>query len=329
MKLEELREIRACLPAGRSLFYYERDWFKVMLLEYLLEAGWTAPEIRRSEFARLLERPDIRDLISKRGKLLLDSTDMLNLYQKKPVAWRLSLGSWGNKRNNRYHQITRRGFNLVLQINFPEQHNRCYRYYINGKNRDYFNYSGHPASKQELTMAWVRLDVDMEQGEVLIEEIQSDWVRQVAHYSHNLSWLHGRLVRDAAPNSRYSIRDCKQTCKDFSNYADKILPKYTKHWQETALAAAMFFSVHELGIREIFMHDFETGNRLKHISSSYGLPPRSIYTRLPRKFCFQRSLRVPALAETPIAALQKGKRHSHKITEPRFWYLSFLETEQV
>ncbi|MBT2971011.1 MAG: hypothetical protein B6D72_16935 [gamma proteobacterium symbiont of Ctena orbiculata] len=30
------------------------------------------------------------------------------------------------------------------------------------------------------TLAWARLDVDLERNEVLIEEVQSDWVRDMA-----------------------------------------------------------------------------------------------------------------------------------------------------
>ncbi|MEM7215606.1 MAG: hypothetical protein AAF423_08690 [Pseudomonadota bacterium] len=322
LELEDLREICACLPAGRTLFYYERDWIYVMLLEYLLEAGWTAPDIRRSNFARLLEKRQIRKMIAAKGQLRIEESDVLNLYQKDFIAWRLTLGSWGNPRDNRYIQITRRGFNLVLQVNFPEQHNRQYRHYINGDNRDFFNYSGHPASNRELTMAWVRLDVDMSNGEVLIEEIQSDWIRSVARHAEYPCNLHRRLVSNAAPDSLHANRSRAQTCKDVRHYANTVMPEFTSHWQETAIAAAVFFSVRELGIREIFIHDFETGNRLKHISQQYGLPPRSTYTTLPKKFCFQNTSQVPKLALEPLEKINKGKKLTQKLRDPRFWHLS-------
>jgi len=41
---------------------------------------------------------------------------------------------------------------------------------------------------------------------------------------------------------------------------------------------------HELGVRRIFYHTHNSGSMLKSIYGSK--PPRSIYTVLPRKFCF-------------------------------------------
>ena len=42
----------------------------------------------------------------------------------------------------------------------------------------------HPvASGGELTLAWSRIDLDLDRGEALVEEIQSDWVRDAQSQS--------------------------------------------------------------------------------------------------------------------------------------------------
>ena len=52
------------------------------------------------------------------------------------------------------------------------------------------------------------------------------------------------------------------------------------------LTATLDFVHRELGINKVFYHSFDTGVRLKGIESGWG-PPRSIYTDLPRRFCFE------------------------------------------
>ena len=56
-------------------------------------------------------------------------------------------------------------------------------------------------------------------------------------------------------------------------------------WDEAMLCAAIRFLVEELGIRRIFYHTPESGAFYK----GYGAEgaPRSLYTKLPKRFCFQ------------------------------------------
>ena len=63
-------------------------------------------------------------------------------------------------------------------------------------------------------------------------------------------------------------------------------------WDEAMLAATLWFLRVELGIRWIFYHTFETGNWLKDMIRSK--PPRSLYTDLPKQFCFQETYNPPA-----------------------------------
>ncbi len=57
------------------------------------------------------------------------------------------------------------------------------------------------------------------------------------------------------------------------------------------LAASLQFLFVELGISDIYYHHYESGCQLKSISC--GKPPRSIYTDLPKKFCFGKTEQTP------------------------------------
>ncbi len=47
---------------------------------------------------------------------------------------------------------------------------------------DSFKYTGHPIHKTRNSIAWARIDLDYLTGEVLIEEIQNDWLRQAKRH---------------------------------------------------------------------------------------------------------------------------------------------------
>ena len=66
---------------------------------------------------------------------------------------------------------------------------------------------------------------------------------------------------------------------------EKVLKPQTRKWPETMLTATLWFLLKELGIRTIFYHTHDSGSELKRIRDDF--PPRSIYTDLPKKFCFR------------------------------------------
>jgi hypothetical protein len=74
-----------------------------------------------------------------------------------------------------------------------------------------------------------------------------------------------------------------------------------RQWAEAMLAATIWFLREELGIKTIFYHTFDSGCRLKGIEDT--LPPRSLYTVLPKKFCFEETDRLPG-----FLALENNKR---------------------
>jgi hypothetical protein len=121
----------------------------------------------------------------------------------------------------------------------------------------------------------------------LIEEIQSDWIKGANNNAHD--WLYGD--------------------SNMQEYREVLRP-YTRVWDEAILTAALCFIRRELGIREVFYHSYDTGNRLKGIERyyEYGKPPRYLYTELPKKFCFVKTSEAPDFLK-PVRYLHYLQRH--------------------
>ena len=137
-------------------------------------------------------------------------------------------------------------------------------------------------------MAWARLDIDLDRGEMLIEEVQNDWLREV-----------NTLVKDWEKISKEKKKKRKSHWffddylpSKFREYVD-FLKQYQKIWDEAILSLAIHFAKKELGLDTIYYHDFASGNVLKDLE--YGKPPRSLYTQLPKRFCFEQTDRAPEI----------------------------------
>ncbi|MEL7153019.1 MAG: hypothetical protein AAFN51_04335, partial [Pseudomonadota bacterium] len=97
---------------------------------------------------------------------------------------------------------------------------------------------------------------------------------------------------------------------------DRALATFGPIWARAAMLAALAFSVRELGIRRVWMHQPATGAKLKAISGE--LPPRSIYTDLPKRFGFQPTDRAP---EFLYQARSKALANLRRSGQPLFWML--------
>ncbi len=280
MKKEILDEVIAYLPEERTLFYYFKGQYAFQLLAYATKEQQSVSAIKRSPFQHLLNQPDVKALLAYQGNGKLTPELFKHAWNENSQPFVLTVDRWGN--SNRWQcQTTRKGCNLVLQLNFSEKHNRAYQRLVKPDDDYVFNYSGHPVMDREKralyrdTLAWARIDFDLESGEALIEEIQSDWVRRVKRC------LLG-IKRGSTP---WYMDWCKCKPEEFITYAEKILAPFYTLWSEAMLAAAIRFIYTELGIGSIYYHTYETGQKIKQVIG--GAPPRSLYSDLPRKFCFQ------------------------------------------
>jgi len=98
-------------------------------------------------------------------------------------------------------------------------------------------------------------------------------------------------------------------------YTTNVLKRYNKSWSETMLFTAIQFIIEELGVSKIYYHSFETGRVLKNLK--YSCPPRSLYTDLPKQFCFNKVNLGPSF----IANNRFAKRRLKKSGEQSWFYL--------
>ena len=268
MDREAIEFVIDALPRGRTIFYDFEDRFAVLILAHRLREGpLTIAELKDSHRAPLLDKPVVKERIALLGGGVITAADLLDCWPFSVDAYRLTLATWPDltvKPNRSEHQVTRRGYSLVLQLNMPVSHRRSLEKKV-GAWCDYTSERAHPVSTTgELTLAWARIDLDLTRGEALIEELQSDWVRDVRLYAES-EWSDDPEVRKA--------------------YYSEHLEQRAKRWSQTLLTATLWFLLEELGLRMIFIHTHESGIRLKQIR--YGAPPKSIYSDLPKRFCFR------------------------------------------
>jgi hypothetical protein len=285
MNQEQINEIIQCLPDDRTLFHYHKDRYALWLLASLAGDGMGIGEIKRSAFAGLMQKPLLRDLVSQHGDGRLRAQDFTFYWREPSVTFVLTLDRWGGYSRS-YGQTTRGDHNLVLQLNFCNQHNEFFHRRLRPELQGYMRCAAHPVldpdihNSQYETLAWSRLDIDLDSGEALIEEIQNDWLRYAR-------WLQRDLAQENRDisNTEYRERELVR------HYLEKVLAPYYDIWSEAMLAATLFFLHRELGIDTVFYHSFEDGCRLKEIDGTR--PPRSLYTDLPRRFCFRETREMP------------------------------------
>ncbi|MFH0785290.1 MAG: hypothetical protein V2B20_25515 [Pseudomonadota bacterium] len=300
MEQNQIEEILQYLPKSRTKFYYFKDRYALMLLSYAIgqREGMKVAEIKKSTFGRLMEKPLVKEIAHHLGKSNL-TRDLLDaLWPKDFFCYLLTVDKWGGRkgRSRLYDQTSRPGCNLVLQLNFSAEHNTSYQRLIKPQNAHPFKNYGHPIAKdgKNHTLAWARIDIDLETGEALIEEIQTDWIRLAARTRKDVE-QYGNVDE---PQRRYIPRYLKRLCcnaKELSRYVEDELKPHAAIWEEAMLMSTIWFLKEEIGISTIFYHTFDFGCQLKRIEGAR--PPQSLYTTLPKKFCFEKTGCVPSFLQ--------------------------------
>lgn len=285
MSPEEIAFIRGCLPQGRTDFAYYKDRYACELLAEHVGSGMAVSELKRSRYAAWLEKPVVRAVLAACGDGVLRATALREYWPGSSLAFTLTLGQWGE--GGRWwrccDQVSRPGRNLVLQVNFGTDHDVEYGRLIKPGDDHPFVYDCHPVHAHRLTMSWARLDIDLDQRCAMIEELQTDWLRN-AH------------IRQCGyeDDGRYFIYGCRVggDAESIRRYCTEVLAPYRTIWAEATLFAAIWFLHHELGIRDIWYHSDQSGRRFKGFSGRCA-PPRSIYEDLPRRFGGERTCAKP------------------------------------
>ncbi|MEL7099798.1 MAG: hypothetical protein AAGM84_13285 [Pseudomonadota bacterium] len=295
------------------------------LLAQMMAGDTPVPALRAGRAAPLMGRPVLQPLIAACGGTLRQRDVLALAHAQNAGLWEgaspaglkalepvfgadwhdytLSLTEWGSREDWRFDQISRPGCNLVLQVGFPSAHAQVFGKLFASDMRRKLEYRYHPIRRDgPPTLAWVRLDVDLETGTALIEEVQSDWLRLAARQAQ-------RAVRRGAQD---------RELRTLVAYEQALVAEYAKVWPRAALLAALFLLREEFAVRDIWMHQPAAGARLKGIDGTH--PPRSLYTSLPKAFCF-----APT-RDAPPFLCRTRKRHLAQLRRdpgPLFWRLAF------
>jgi len=310
-----------CLSSDRRVFPYFKHRFAVILLGLAAGRGRSVSELRSSALAPLLRKPLVAEHL--RGKESVSDHVTQALWSGRLEHYVLTLALWGDPRpgKRRWHQLTRRGMNLVLQVNFSSEHDRAYERLlrIRDDGRHPFEWSAHPVNVSgRRTLAWVRLDVDLDEGEALVEEVQSDWVREARWMLEGLRQLN-RWYGDCRRHWFFRSSE-RRSFADVETYVERVLEPHRSTWEEAALAAAIDLLVREVGVREIYYHTWTGGRVLKSMERE--LPPVSLYEKLPKRFCFERVHRSPRfLGRARGHGLRR--RVSRVAKDHGFWFMRF------
>jgi len=293
MTTEEIHFLQECLDLRQKTFYYFKDKYALQLLSYYIKDELPIGQLKKSALGFLLDKPLLKTLTAHSGTGTLTRQALRDYWPEKPLILKLSLGCWGKshkKKHSNWHQTSRPGQSLVLRLNFSHHHNKAYQNLLRPVDSyQPFSNLGHPSDPTQYTLAWVRLDLDWETGEVLIEEIQNDWLRN-AQYEYD--WLMRSYQRNKHKvHQDWLFNQFDTSLGRLSRYYQEVLKPYERIWDEAALSAAIWFIREELGLERIFYHTFETGNQIKGIKTDF--PPRSLYTQLPRRFGFQETDEIP------------------------------------
>ncbi|MFT5725036.1 MAG: hypothetical protein ACI9JN_002159 [Bacteroidia bacterium] len=299
MTKNEIEWIKSCLPE-KTVYPYFKDKYAWEMLRFAFPTVVDIGEVKQSKFAKFLNKPLIKEMTSTCGSGTVDFSGYDQTWMDDTSFLRLTLSQWGDIqrwKNGNYHQVSRPELNLVLQVNFDSAHDHNFYQTIGKENRYYFRNTHHPEHGSFNTLGWLRIDLDLESGEALIEEVQSDWVKEVAHYERNLK------TKPKDPNC-----GCLACYKPgaLQSYIAQF-KKYKKQWDEMILSAGIWFLVNELGVKTIWYHTFETSKHYK-MMPNYSLPPKSVYSKLPERFGFEKVNQTPDILKHCKALSKLYKR---------------------
>ncbi|PID65093.1 MAG: hypothetical protein CR977_02370, partial [Gammaproteobacteria bacterium] len=242
MNKQHIDEVLACLENERRVVAYFKDRYAVDMLKRFVGAGKTVSAVKQSRFAGLLNKPWIKAQLATLGNPVL-SAELLNYWWRDEVFYfDLTLDKWGGQCRS-WQQTTRSGYNLVLQLNFTQSHNRDYKRLPD--NYGLSCWPGHPTytGNKRYTMAWARIDLSEDLSDALIEEIQTDWLRD-AKYSL-------RRAKRPLLQGKVLSAQTKQKNHHFECYFTRHIKPVMAIWDEAVLNTALNFLFDSVGVKNV------------------------------------------------------------------------------
>ena len=249
MRKEEVSEIIQCLSGERTLFYYYKNRYCLDMIQYYYEQycidKLSINQLNNGSLSRFANKPIVKDLLKHCGDGFLYTHQLNHCWPKKTLVFALTLASWGDGERG-WDQTSRNQSNLVLQINFDNQHNLAYQRLLKPNHYGPFEYHSHPVRQDHRkTMSWVRIDLDFSTNEALIEEVQNDWLRSAFS---QLAYIKRRAGGNKSISLEELVSGIHGTYQDFECYIEETLRPYNNIWAEASLMAAIEFIRNELGI---------------------------------------------------------------------------------
>ena len=244
MDIQKIREIQTLtLLDGGAPFPYFKDRYALLLLAWAVGGeGLSITEIKKGRFAGLLQKPIIKNIVQQCGNGRLMAGDLQAYWPafSEQQVYKLTLGDWAatGQRDWRYSQLTRPGGNLVIQLNFTGRHDEAYDRLL--KKDQPFGTQIHPIATERNTLAWSRIDLDLETGEALVEEVQNDWIRAV---QWRVKWW--SMAKETGRARMRQYNDWQ--VDNIVTYYDQVLKPHVALWSEAMLSATLWFLRHEIG----------------------------------------------------------------------------------
>ncbi len=310
-----LDDLLYCLSEDKVVVHYFKDKYCLFLLQQCIKQKTKIQALKQGPMAHLLQKPVIKKWLANFGNQQVSPWMIDQLWEQDLYHFTLTLGSWGGQSHS-WQQTCRKGYNLVLQLNFSSQHDRYLRH-LSLSQGNQFKCANHPIHEYKQTMAWVRLDVADDLSEVLIEEVQNDWLRR-AIYWHRL--LSDPEKQDQAQS--YGFVNWQKLDQYVQQFIAPLLPI----WYEAMLCVTLEFINNTLGAKRIYMYEHETGCILKQIGR-YAQPPKSLYTKLPKQFGFKLTGQMPNFLRSEPFVMKKIKQHD-KLGKT-LWHFLNLNMEEM
>jgi hypothetical protein len=326
MHLQTLKNTLEDFAHKKFTYAYHSDEYSRFLLRQKIRKPTRLSELKSTPFRHHLDRPNLKDRLrgSGDGKIHPQQLHRWASPSNEENLWfNLSLGKWGcHNHLCSYHQTSRGGWNLVLRLNFSSQHNHPFSRLLGLDARDSFEFDSHPIDQKGLTLAWTRIDYDPKSKEVLVEEIQSDWVREVRSDLEHLEELDHATRRELTDHHHWNG---DQLLLRLKRYHDQLLNPYRKQWKDAMLTSTLWFLVKKMGFRKVFFHSHESQAAYKDFGYRQH-PPRSLYRDLPLRFGFKATHDRPSFLKWDRRI---EERSSHRRQRGSSQILKKIEEEEL
>ena len=129
MKTSTLNWVYKCVANQKKHFKYEKGLYVYNLLNIALKNGAKSKkDLQNSPYNFLMNKPEIKTITQNTGAGVF-TQDQLKWVNKEEKFFGVSVGKWGedkSHRNSSYYQTSCPGKNLVLQLNFDNEHDIIY-----------------------------------------------------------------------------------------------------------------------------------------------------------------------------------------------------------